>query len=240
MIAIPQMRGAVARRRSSGGGTDPYFAYVVQLTHFDVDAGGGTFTQTVGPGAFANGGGDAALDTSEKAYGAGSVGLTTVDVLAASHAAYTIGTADFALELWVRPLTVSGAQVYFDGRPGSEGPYPTIYAVDDDLFLYTDPGNKISGTSIMTALIWQYLCLARTSGVTRLYHGVKGGGTAAQVGSDFSDSTNYLQMPLRLARTPYGSGPAPGNYDDFRLTIGHGRGYTGSSIPVPTAAFPNS
>lgn len=227
----------------AGGGsppaTDPYISYVIQLTHFDVEATG-AFTQTIGPNAFANGGGNAALDTGQKAFGIGSAGLSTADINATTNAAYTIGSADFAMEFWVRPSSVSGAQVYFDGRPGSDGAYPAIYASGADLFYYVSAGNQISASGAMSATTWQYICVARTSGTTRMYVGVLGGGTAAKVGSDYSDGTTYLQMPLRLGRSVFASGQFAGNFDDFRLTIGHGRGYTGSSIPVPTAAFPDT
>lgn len=227
-----------------GGGpppaTDPYIADVIQLCHFDVDSGGGTFTQTIGPHAFSNGGGDAALDTTNKVFGTGSCGLTTADVNCATNAAYTLGSGDFSKEVWGIPTAISGAQVWFDGRPGVDGAYLAIYSSGADLFLYVNATNVISATGALTGLagVKVYIVVTRTGTTTRMYVGVFGGGTAALVGS-FTDTTNYLQMPLRLGRSAFASGQYAGNFDDYRLTA-HGRTYTGSTIPVPTAAFPDT
>ena len=220
------------------GRSDPFISFVKHLTHFDGANGSNSFPQTIGANAFGPSGASV-LSTSEKAFGTASVSVpSNNNVNAPSNANYAIGSNDFVIELWVRPTNNTGSQVYFDGRPASEGAYPAIYANGTSLRYYVSSADRITG-SVMTAAAWQYIAVARVSGTTRMYRGTLGGGTAAQVGSNYTDGTTYIGMPLRLGQGSFGTGPAPGHYDDFRLTVGSGRGFTGATIPVPTTAFPN-
>jgi hypothetical protein len=61
-----------------------------------------------------------------------------------------------------------------------------------------------------------------------------------QVGATYSDSTNYASSATTLIGNGAGNFFMNGFIDELRITVGNSRGYTGSTITVPTAAFPDS
>jgi hypothetical protein len=81
---------------------------------------------------------------------------------------------------------------------------------------------------------WHYVALVRSGSAIRLY--VDG----VNVTDGSPTASNTFSGELRLASDGGGAYDSNIYLDDVRLTVGSDRSYTGSTITVPTAAFPDS
>lgn len=248
LIYWPLIAGAVAQ--SSPQITDPYFSSVVQLAHFDGTNGSLTYTNSCPRGnTLANAGANnSSLTTTSPQWGSACLNNPTgglgSGVAGASHADYNFGSGDFVIEVWTKPTTLNrdfnSAKVYFDMRDSSltAAWVPTISANNGtgNLRYFANGAERINGGDVMVAGTWQYIALARVSGVTRLFRGTAGG-NATQIGSDFTDTNTYVQSQMRLGIAGNGAGACIGTFDDLRVTKGVGR-YT-TTFAVPTGPFPN-
>lgn len=220
--------------------TDPFFSQVVHLSLFQGLNGATTFPAIVGS-TFVRGGAGATLSTVVPGpFGGSSLLLGGDFVQAPSIANYAAGAQSFAVEFYGRQA-FGGAQVLFDMRPGAEGAYMSEYANGLDLAYYVSSANRIGPATVLTSAAWLYYCLARDAGagITSLYVGAVGAGSAARVGT-WADATVYLQSFLQLGRGGFGTGQASGNMGPFRFTRGTDRGFSGATVPVPTTNFPTS
>ncbi len=77
----------------------------------------------------------------------------------------------------------------------------------------------------------QFISICRTGGTT--YLGVDG----VIVGSA-ADTTNYVQMPIRIGNAVNGAGGTTLNLFEFRLAIGSGSAIRTANFTVPTGLFP--
>jgi hypothetical protein len=188
--------------------------------------------------------GNAQISTSVKKYGTGSLAFDgTGDYLLSNPATtelYAFGTGDFTIEFWLYLNSTSSVQVFYDSRPASaQGLQPTIYINSSGtLFYYTNVANRITGSSLSTNT-WYHIAVARSGTSTKMF--VNG----TQVGSTYTDSTNYVNPALRpiIGADGFNSGSPGGNatngyIDDLRITKGYAR-YT-ANFTAPTAAFPNT
>lgn len=146
-----------------------------------------------------------------------------------------LGSGDFTVEFWVYFATSAASKILVDWRPsGTDGVYPTLYTGASSLLaFYTSSADRIVSGSAMSVNTWLHIALVRSSGTTKLY--VNG----TQVGSNYTDSNNYLGSAGRpyiggSSRT-INDGLLNGYINDFRITR-YAR-YTANFTP-PTAAFP--
>lgn len=181
----------------------------------------------------------AQVSTSVYKYGTGSMSFNgTTDYLNTSPAnqnSFAFGSGDFTIEMWVNPTVLGTSNKFlYDGRLSVDGAFPSIYVNASSLVLYLANGaTQITGGAISTAT-WTHIAICRSGTSTKLF--ING----TQSGSTYSDSTVYLNNPLRPV---IGSNGPIGAYwngyiDDLRVTKGIAR-YTANFTP-PTAAFPNS
>jgi hypothetical protein len=180
----------------------------------------------------------AQISTSVFKYGTGSMSFNgTTDYLNTSPAnqnSFAFGSGDFTIEMWVNPTVLGTSNKFlYDGRLSVDGAFPSIYVNASSLVLYLANGaTQITGGAISTAT-WTHIAICRSGTSTKLF--ING----TQSGSTYSDSTVYLNNPLRPV---IGSNGPIGGYwngyiDDLRVTKGIAR-YTTTFTP-PTAAFPN-
>lgn len=229
-------------------GGDPYISLVKFLWHADGTNGQTPiYTPSIGTNISAQGPAQGSLSTTQARFGPTSFASSTDNIRAATSATYTIGTVDFVIEYWVYFTAVAATMTQFDTRPAStNGLYPTVsFTVADGLCYVTNSAIQISSGVTPSTNIWSYIALARESSVTRLYYGTTAGSTAAQAGSDYADSHNYMPAStgIYLARSSFPAGnrqPIVGFLDEVRFTVGTSRGYNGATIPVPTAPFPST
>ena len=180
--------------------------------------------------------GNAQISTSVKKYGTGSMYFDgSGDWLNASSSPnYGYGSGDFTLEFWAYPTSSSGIQVLIDQRTGSStSAVPTIYTSSGTIYYYVSGSNRITGGSLSLNQ-WSHISICRSGTSTKLF--ING----TQSGSTFTDTTTYLNAPVRVGDGNDGAGPYPysGYIDDLRITKGFAR-YTSNFTP-PTAAFPNN
>lgn len=228
MGAIQQM--LIGAGGSGGSASDPFFANVASLLHFDGTNGSTTITDVTGKTWTAAGG--AALDTSQFQFGTASLSTPTGGGarVTSSHAGYSIGTADFTLELFYRPNSTIGT--LFDNRFGAFGSDLVLYGnnTTTSMIFFAAGADRITGT--VTPNVFQHIALSRVSGTTRLFIG------GVQNGVSYADANSYNQQQIRIGANLVNSSSAGGHEDEFRLTIGVGR-YTANFTPPPSA-FPNS
>jgi hypothetical protein len=141
-----------------------------------------------------------------------------------------LGTADFTIEGWVYFNTVAGAQTIFDQRPsGGNGAYPVIYMNGATMVWYVNTAGQITSGALSTG-VWYYFAVTRSSSVTKMF--ING----SQVGSNYSDTTNYLATRTIIGISSYDFLLGINGYlEDFRITKGVGRTI---APPPPTAPFP--
>ena len=191
--------------------------------------------------------GNAQISTSVVKYGTGSIafdgsGDYLVPSSAGSNNALAFGTGDFTVEMWVYPTSFTGqtnVNTLIDWRPAStNGAYLTLYLAltTGYLTLYVNSAAVISTTSAPTLNTWSHVAVTRSSGSTKIFL------NGTQVGSTWTDSTNYLATASRPLIGTSGnfvtSDYFTGYLDDIRITKGYAR-YTANFTP-PTAAFPNT
>lgn len=226
----------------AGGGAagDPYFSSVVALCHFDGADGSTTFTNVVYPskGETITAGGSAQVDTAQYQFGGGSLligNAASTYAISSSHADYAFGTADFTIEFSLY-TSANEPDIVFDMRPAStNGAYAALSTSSGgDLYYYVNSSTRITGTSVLSTVTWNKVAISRVGGTTRMF--VNG----SQVGSSWTDSTNYLQsrFVLGASSNSLGSDPWTGWIDELRITNGVGR-YSSSYTPAG-AAFPDA
>lgn len=213
---------------TSGQPTDGYFSNVVALLH--MDGTGTTFTDSsAAPKTITASG--ATQSTAQSKFGGKSAAFNGSSSLAAPLTAF--GTSDFVVEMWVYFTSISGAYTgLFDAR-SAQGVYPTLLLNGSSIAFFTNNGFVISGGTIATGQ-WHHIALARSSGTTRLYL------NGSQTGSSYTDANNYLSAASPVIGALFDGYGLNGFIDDLRIAVGSSRSYTGSTIPVPTAAFPDA
>lgn len=223
-----------------GGATDPHWSNVVSLLHFNGADGSTTFNDEVTGTTWARKSG-AQIDTAQSKFG-GSSGIFPAGVNSNygcidsnTDANFAMGSGDFTFEGFLRiSSSKGGARIIFDQRPLTQGAYPVLYVSSSGIYYYVAGSNRISGSGVNLAGAWQHWAVCRSSGTTRLFLG------GTKVGSDYTDSNNYLGNKFR-----YGNTSSAENYDNLlggwldecRITKGVAR-YTADFTP-PTAAFPS-
>lgn len=234
---------------AAAGGTDPYFANVISLAHFDGSNGQASpFDDVVrGAGAWTQFGASATLSTGVKKFGSASMNSGSIGVGNPDHADWDFGSGDFTLEGWIYLNAVTGptgnAQVLFTkGGGGAVRPflmfitatttYPNFYSSHDG----TTWGVAITQTALSMSLsTWYHYAVTRSGNDHRMFiDGTQYGSTATLSGAVM---TNSLQVGIGGYDT--GANIATNGYiDETRATKGVAR-YTSNFSP-PTAAFPDS
>jgi hypothetical protein len=150
-----------------------------------------------------------------------------------------IGTADFTVEMWIRPESrpvSTKSMMILDFRPtSSNAQYLVIYTLTSGLIYYAvGTATKITGTTAIPLSAWTHIAVVRSSGTTTLYlNGV-------QEGTPFADTFSYLSTANRPIIGGGGFSATDSKFigfmQDLRITIGVAR-YTGTSFTLPTYAF---
>lgn len=186
--------------------------------------------------------GAAALSTTQYKFGTAALsfsGATGTYISPTADASnYAFGTGDFTIEMWIYFTgSASTARVIYDSAPISVNTtYPRILiaATTANLTYYANSAARISGTAISTNT-WYHIAVARSGTSTRMF--IDG----TQVGSTYTDSTNYLNNGGDRPRIGANANTDStqnfiGYIDDVRTTKGAAR-YTANFTP-PAKQFP--
>ncbi len=161
---------------------------------------------------------------------------------ASAASAWNFSTNEWCIDFWINFNSVGTSQVVIDLRAlsGAAINAPLIYFTSANKLNYFFNGSdRITGSTTVTTATWYYGAVARVSGVTRAYLGTSG--TAAQEGSNFTDSNTYVAPGTGAivgADINQNAETVQGYIGALRVTNGSGRGFSGASITVPTAPFP--
>lgn len=219
---------------ATGGATDPYFASVVSLLHFNGADGSTTFTDQTGKVWTPSGG--VAIDTDQSKFGGASGLFTNGKITTPSTADFAFGTGDFTVEVWARPSSGGGDQAVIDFNSVAPGFAIYAYFAAGGGFgaglINRDTSAWIKGaTGTVVANVQQHIAVSRESGTVRVFVG----GTQTAAGTY---TANLVAVPCTIGQNYIGTQPYNGHLDDLRVTKGVAR-YTANFTP-PTAAFPNS
>ena len=183
-------------------------------------------------------GGGATQSIAQSKFGGKSAFFnSTTDHL--TFADVALGTGDFAVELWFNTSSsVQYAQLFGNEGPGGSTGFSVLInnnsATGGQIALYARGGIVVSSSAgvDLSDGAWHYLAVSKSGTTVRLYIDGNLSGTGNDAGS-YSGGNWYLAR-----NNVFSPRNVVGYIDDFRLTKGSARGYTGATIPVPTAAFP--
>jgi hypothetical protein len=178
--------------------------------------------------------GNAKLSTSIKKFGTASLSLdgTGDYVTIPSTADFGFGTGNFTVEFWVYRNNTTLTEGFLDFKTSNPQNTPNIYAVGSNLYYFVNGSVRITGTGVVSAnSTWYHVAVSRQGSDTKMF--VNG----TQVGSTWTDSTNYITAPLVIGNNYVYTAGLNGYIDDLRISKGLAR-YTGT-FTVPTGALTN-
>ena len=140
----------------------------------------------------------------------------------------TFGTGAFTIEFFVY-LNKSADQKLFDARPdGVNTVYPVISVLSNDtLNYYANSSNRITSSETLSENAWHHVAVCRSGTSTKMFL------DGTQVGSTYSDSTNYADSGrMRIGASKNATSLVEGYISDVRVV--HSALYTSNFTP-PTA-----
>lgn len=220
--------------------SDPYFANVSCLLHFDGMSGSTTITDS-GPGALTfTAGGSAALSNAQSKFGGTSFAPGTGWARTTSLSGFQLGSGNFTIEGWVYiPSAPAGDRAICTlWDSGNLGWYMGVGATRALFFYYSPNGSSgsfpASTAGVVPTGAWTHVAVVRNSGTLTFYVNGVSQGTASISGSIFSATP-----PFSVGADSGTAGQNfPGYIDDLRVTKGVAR-YTSAFTP-PTMPFPDS
>lgn len=232
----PQQRGFLLNPwRFGTGTTDPHFASVVLLCHFDGTNGQATTTDSSSYGRSIGQRGSPTLSTTQARFGATSSGVSTDQAWQITDAAeLRHGTAQQTSEGWVYSTgTNSFGGWYAKGVNTTGG---LSYGINNTSATFRADGtNDLTGTFSSIANTWVHTANVRdASNVRRIYVG------GFEEATDTLNYNNNDTSVLELGQVFNTSFSFLGYLDEVRITNGVCRYPSGTSFTPPSAAFPNS
>jgi hypothetical protein len=184
--------------------------------------------------------GNAAATTSTSKWGSGSIAFDGEgDYLTApTGTPFNFGTGDFCVETWlyITALPASGYAIFEGLNIGGLGERNSTFVAYIDttgkINIFSSNAVILTTTNTVPANQWVHVAIARDSGTLRVYIGGTRGGSV-------SNSTSMNTGACVIGRLGDSAGYLfSGWMDDYRITKGASRGYTGATITVPATAFP--
>jgi len=216
-------------------GGDSYYSSVSLLLHMNGSNGSTTFTDNSGTPKTVTASGDAQVSTARSQWGGASALFDgTGDYLSVPSNSAWAFSGDFVVECWVyRTSAPSLASIIGVGfQIGGLG----IAINSSNNISVTRPGTAIDHTfsAGVPMNAWSHIAISRSGTNLRCY--VDG----VQKDTTQTNTRSYAQGELVIGMDGNKSSQGfIGNIDDLRITA-HARGYTGSTITVPSFPFPDS
>ena len=183
------------------------------------------------PGKTVTSHGNAQLNATTKKYGTASLALdgTGDYVTSSSSADFAFGTGNFTFEGWFYRSVGSVQVSLFDFRSVATQNAPWLFITSGGtLAYYVHGATRISGAGGITPGSWHHVAVSRSGTSTKMF--VNG----SQIGSTWTDNTDYIQSPLTIGARYTGATEFFNGYvDDVRVVKGVAL-YTGAFV-APTA-----
>ena len=223
-----------------GGATDPYWANVVALLHFDGTNGSQVFTDQKGHSFTTPG--FTALSTAQFKFGLSSVfmaGTSGYYLSSPTSTDWEFGSGDWTIELFVYPAAAVVARQNLVIRYLANG---IGFYIDATGVLRAFAQNTTSGlvtlplgATTVTHANWHHVVFVRDGGTLRTYlDGVQ------QASAALSGAMNAISTDLYISSEAAGIRFFNGYMDELRITKGVCRYPGGTSFSPPTSPFPNS
>jgi hypothetical protein len=224
--------------------SDPLFGSVAIL--LPMDGTGSTFVDSSLTPKTITAAGNATQSAVQSKWGGKAAYFDgTGDYLTADSIAMAFRTGDFCVEFWLYITSAATNHPYgsalCDTRGVSQGFSGFALFLNSAGVLRTFDANSVANQSASSSVPfsqWVHIAAARSSGVQRVY---VNGVSVISYSSGYDHSGTQLTIASTVDyRDTDSSFKLNGYIDDFRITVGSDRGYTGSTITVPVAAFPTS
>lgn len=208
---------------TSQGATAANVSYLLNYTNAGItDATAKNVLETVG---------NAQISTAQSKFGGSSIAFDGsgdyLDVPSIINAQF--GTGDFTIEGWLYINSLAAAQCLIEFRAASGASYGQIYITTGGVLRYYLPTDVGTSNTFSTGT-WTHFAITRSSGTLNMYiDGTRGYSASYTSAMDASR--------LRIGADVSGGSGINGYIDDLRITKGFAR-YTGSTLTVPTVAFP--
>ena len=219
----------------ASSGSDAFFSNVALLLH--MNGTGATFVDSSATPKTITASGSVTQSTTESKFGGKSAYFSTSsDSL--SFADLGIGTGDFAIELFLKtPGGVQYGQIIGNESAGGATGFSLLINNNGE------DGGQIAlyrGGSVVTSPFfsnfsddaWHHIAASRSGTTVRLYVDGTLLSTATSSGSFTSSANTFVGR-----NNVFSPRNLSGYIDELRITVGSARGYTGSTIVVPAAAF---
>lgn len=227
-------------------GDDPDFASVALLLHMDGSNGSTTFTDS-GP-ANRNAVSGAQISTTQSKFGgaSGAFNLSSNDqhIRFAHDASFTFGASDkFVIEMWYYPTSFGSYNYLASKGEDGGGVFNREWAVGVTassviFYRFTNADISYAPSATVSLNTWTHLAWACDGSTVRIYQDGALRGSTSWAAPSGNGSNKELWIGKFLNYTGIAH-DARGYIDDLRITKGTDRGYTGSTITVPTAAYPD-
>jgi hypothetical protein len=210
---------------------DPLFSNVQLLLRADSLADSSSYARTV----TASG---ASISTATKKYGSGSFAISgSGQYIAVAGSSALNMSGDFCIEWWQNLASATAQGWLIGGNANSSGYFMLGVNLTGAGQLWIGEANvgwpvQFNGISL-TSNQWQHIAISRTGSTNRLY--IDG----TRVGT-VTDSNSWVVNPNSIWIGSQAAGTSINGFiDELRWTVGNNRSYTGDTLQVPAAAFPD-
>lgn len=227
---------------------DPDFASVAMLLHMDGSNGSTTFTDSGLAGRSATVSGATISTTQSKfggASGAFNLNLNDQHIRFAHNESFTFGASDkFVIEMWYYPTSFGSFNYLVSKGDDSGGVQRREWAVGVTassviFYRFTNADIVYAPSATVSLNTWTHLAWACDGSTVRIYQDGALRGSTSWAAPSGNGTNKELWIGKFLNYTGIAH-DARGYIDDLRITKGTDRGYTGSTITVPTAAYPDA
>lgn len=176
--------------------------------------------------------GNAGIVAADSSFGGGAIGFDGSGdyLLLDGHSSLAFGMGDFTIKMRIQPASVSSDRMLIDFRPeGANGAYPCLYLNGGYIAYYVSSAEVISGAHGLSAGIGCDIVLCRSGGATRLFI------DDVQIGSSYTDSTNYAVGAGRPVIGANGFNTASSNYSGLMglISLSRRADLDGTFKPLP-------
>ena len=214
---------------------DLYFSSVALLLHSD--GSGSTFVDSSPTPKIITAINATQSETQSKWGGKSLLIDSPSKYLSLSSSGFTLA-GDFVMECWVYMTGSASSYVLIEGRNDTNAYQDFVWYLNNGGYngLVVAPSYaRLDGT---TALVpqnqWTHIAIVRSNGVISAYvNGIRDATTV-----NYSGAITPAASTLRIGSN--GTNAFSGYIDDMRITVGSNRGYTGATITVPIASFPDA
>lgn len=221
-------------------GGDADFANVKLLLH--MDGTGANFTDSSTASRTVTAYGDATQSATESKFGGKALYCdgTGDYITVPSSADFDWSAGDAVIEGWIYPTDLSTNRVICSTSSSTDDGATAVYVspygqlcVDKIGTSGVSGGGGGGGAPEITTGAWHHFAAVKSGTSTYLYLN----GTRIATGTA-SNAWSSGSAPFSIGKSYWSSASNFAGYiDDLRVTVGANRGYTGSTITVPTAAY---